>query len=316
MFELFALAMLIIIAALLAWSGLRAWRARNIFVKWGGTGLAALSSTAVALLSLILIIGLFKLYARTAPAPITKVAGTAEQIQRGKAISDGFCSACHSKTGTLTGGLDMGEHFPVPIGSFVSSNLTPAGPLSRWSDGDIFRAVRNSVDPDGRWLIIMSYTNAGNLSDEDVRAVIAYIRSLPAIGKPTDHRPDHLNLLGIAMLGAGMLSKGRPISIGPIAAPPASPTLQYGEYILSYQDCRACHGAKLTGGVPGQLGPLGPDLSLVKGWKLDEFVTTMRTGIDPNGHELGKEMPWRPIGRMSDEELSAVYEYLSHLPGT
>jgi len=160
----------------------------------------------------------------------------------------------------------------------------------------------------------MSYTNAGKLSDEDIRAVIAYIRGVPAAGKTTDDQPDHLNLLGIAMLGAGMLPEGKPVSIGPIAAPPASPTLQYGEYILSYQDCRSCHGAKLTGRVPGQLGPLGPDLNLVKRWKLEEFVATMRTGVDPNGHELARDMPWQPIGRMSDEELSAVYEYLTHLP--
>ena len=38
----------------------------------------------------------------------------------------------------------------------------------------------------------------------------------------------------------------------------------------------------------------------------------MRTGVDPSGHELSKGMPWQPIGRMSDEELSAVYEYLTH----
>jgi mono/diheme cytochrome c family protein len=316
MLEFLALATSIIIATLLALFGLRAWRAKNGFIKWGGTSLAALLSTAAMLIGLIMIVGLFKLHARTAPAPTTKVAGTPEQIQRGKAISDGFCSACHSKTGTLTGGLDLGEHFPMPIGSFVSSNLTPVGQVSRWSDGDIFRAIRNSVDPDGRWLIIMSYTNTGKLSDEDIRAVIAYIRSLPAIGKPTGNPPDHLNLLGIVMLGAGMLPIGNPLSIGPIMAPPASSTLLYGEYILSYQDCRACHGAKLTGGVPGQLGPLGPDLNLVKGWKFEEFVATMRTGVDPNGHKLSKEMPWRPIGRMSDEELNAVYEYLAHLPNS
>ena len=145
MLELLALAMLIITAALLAWSGLRAWRAKNGFIKWGGASLAALLSTAVTLLSLILIVGLFKLHARSAPAPVTKVVGAPEQVLRGKAISDGFCSACHSKTGTLTGGLDIGEHFPVQIGSFVSSNLTPVGPLSRWSDGDIFRAICTST---------------------------------------------------------------------------------------------------------------------------------------------------------------------------
>jgi mono/diheme cytochrome c family protein len=261
-----------------------------------------------------MLVGLIKLHARSAPALDLKVAGTPEQIVRGRAISDGFCSGCHSKTATLAGGLDVAEDLPVPIGSFVASNLTPAGQLSHWSDGDIFRAIRNGVDKDGHWLIIMSYTNAGKLSDDDIRAVIAYIRSLPPAGEPTGNPPDHLNLLGIAMLGAGMLPEGKPVSTGIVKAPPVSPTWQYGEYILSYQDCRACHGDKLTGGVPGQLGPLGPDLNLVKGWKFEEFVATMRTGIDPSGHELSKQMPWQPVGRMSGEELSTVYQYLTHLP--
>ncbi|HMI10599.1 MAG TPA: cytochrome c [Bradyrhizobium sp.] len=312
---LLALITLIAAAALLAWSSLRASRAKNNFVKWGGAGLAALLSAAVTAVSVIMIVGLFKLHARSAPDPDLKVASTPEQIQRGQAISDGFCSACHSKTGTLTGGLDIGEHFPIPIGTFVSSNLTPAGRLSRWSDGDIFRAIRNSIDGDGRWLVIMSYTNSGKLSDDDIQAVIAFIRSLPAAGKQTPNPPDDLNLLGVMMLGAGMLPQGKPVSTGIVTAPPKTPTLQYGECILSYQDCRSCHGDKLTGGVPGQLGPLGPDLNLVKRWKLAEFITTMRTGVDPNGHELSKQMPWQPIGRMGDEELRAVYEYLTQLPG-
>ena len=66
--------------------------------------------------------------------------------------------------------------------------------------------------------------------------------------------------------------------------------------------------------MPGQLGPQGPDLNLVKEWKLEEFVAPMRTGVDPSGHELSKQMPWQSIGRMSDEELRAVYEYLTRLP--
>ena len=52
----------------------------------------------------------------------------------------------------------------------------------------------------------------------------------------------------------------------------------------------------------------------MKEWKLEEFVATMRTGVDPSGHELSKQMPWQSIGRMSDEELRAVYEYLTRLP--
>ena len=116
------------------------------------------------------------------------------------------------------------------------------------------------------------------------------------------------------MLGSGMLPTGKPISQGIVTAPPKAPTVQYGEYILSYQDCRECHGKNLTGGIPGQLPPLGPDLNLVKEWKLEEFVIAMRTGMDPNGHEIGEQMPWRSIGKMDDEELGAIYAYLIRLP--
>jgi cytochrome c553 len=189
MLELLGLAMLTIATVGLSWAGRRAWRAKNSFLKWSGAGMAALLSATMALVSAIMIAGLFKLHARSAPDPYLKVAGTPEQIMRGQAISDGFCSGCHSKTGTLTGGLDVGEDLPIRIRSFISSNLTPAGQLSQWTDGDIFRTIRNSVDRDGRWLIIMSYTNAGKFSDDDTRAVIAYIRSLPAAGRQAKDPP-------------------------------------------------------------------------------------------------------------------------------
>ena len=113
-----------------------------------------------------------------------------------------------------------------------------------------------------------------------------------------------------------MLPDAKQVAHGVIAAPTKAPTAEFGEYILSYQDCRECHGKALTGGVPGQLPPLGPDLNVVKVWSFDQFAATMRTGVDPTGHELGKEMPWRPIGRISDDELRAIYEYLTHLPAS
>jgi mono/diheme cytochrome c family protein len=314
MHNIAGLLVLISIAAFLVWSSIRALQIKSSFLKWSSVSLAALLAAAASLASALTIAGLHKLHARTAPIPELSVGRTPELVHRGQAIADSFCSACHSNNGPLSGGEDIGDHFPIPVGSFVSANLTPAGRLGHWSDGEIFRAIRNSVDADGNWLIVMSYTNAGKLSDHDIRALIAYLRSRPAAGQETGDPPDRLNLLGVIMLGAGMLPGPKPTSTGVITAPPKRPTARYGEYILSYQDCRACHGADLTGGVQGQLGPLGPGLALVKEWKLEQFVSTMRTGTDPAGHELSKEMPWRSIGKMDDEELGAIYQYLIHLP--
>lgn len=305
---------LIVVAALLIWAGFLARGVPNRFLKWSGMVLAAVLAVAVSSAGALMTAGLVKQHARSAPVPDLKVEATPVRIARGKAVVDGFCSACHSSSGTLTGGLDIGEHFPMPVGSFVSSNLTPAGRLRRWSDGEIFRAIRNSVDVDGRWLMLMSYTNAGRLSDDDIRAVIAYIRSVPATGEPTPDSAGPAQPARPGDAGRGPSPSGKPVITGSITAPPKGATFQFGEYILSYQDCRQCHGPRLTGGVPGQLGPFGPDLNLVRDWRLAEFITTMRTGIDPNGRELSGQMPWRPIGRMDDEELAAVYEYLTYLP--
>jgi mono/diheme cytochrome c family protein len=302
-----SLAILIVTSALLVWAGIRAWRIDNALLRWGGVCSAGLLATAVSLLGVLTVVGLFRLHARCAPVPNLTIAGTPAQIQRGQAIDSSFCSACHSKTGHLTGDMDIGKDLPISVGSFVSSNLTPAGQLSHWSNGEIFRAVRNGIDAEGHWLTIMSYTNAGKLSDDDIKALIAYLRAQPAAGTATANPPDRFSLLGVILLGAGMLPRGKPIFTGVITAPRKGPTAEYGEYISWYLDCRECHGASLTGGVPGQLGPMGPGL---------DFITTMRTGIDPSGHRLSTQMPRGPIGKLDDEELVAVYEYLTHPHGS
>jgi mono/diheme cytochrome c family protein len=317
--EMLELALPIILAALLTFVSLRAFRHKRRLVRWGIGSIAALLTLVATITSVFAIAGLARLTAHAAPAVSPTIAGTAEQIDRGHEIADGFCSGCHAPddiAATLTGDRDLGSHLPLPLGSFVAPNLTPSGRLARWSDGEIFRAIRDGVDPGGRRLFIMSLTNASRLSDDDTKAVIAYLRSLRANGRDTDATPDRFSLLGLVMLGAHMLPDAKPAPIGVVTAPAKAPTAEFGEYILSYQDCRECHGKALTGGVAGQLPPIGPDLNVVKVWSFDQFAATMRTGVDPTGHELGKEMPWRPIGRMSDDELHAIYEYLTHLPAS
>jgi hypothetical protein len=52
---------------------------------------------------------------------------------------------------------------------------------------------------------------------------------------------------------------------------------------------------------------------VVKGWTQDQFITTLRTGVNPGGHMLSDVMPWKQIGKMDDVELSALYLHLVSL---
>jgi len=308
---------IVAVAVLLGRLAFRARRAANKVVKWGGTIGSALLAVVLTLLGVFMLIGMVKAYTlRDAPVPDLKVAASSEQIARGQHLANSFCASCHSTTNQLplTGGVDLGKDFPMPLGTFVSVNLTPAGSLKDWSDGEVFRAIRNGIDRSGQVLFAMSGARGRHLSDEDIAAVIAYLRSQPAVVNDTQLPPDQFSPLALILVGAGVIPEGEPPITQAIAMPSKGATAEFGQYILSYQDCVLCHGADLTGGKPGQLAPIGPSLAVVKGWTKEQFMTTLRTGVDPSGHVLAPQMPWQNIGRMDDDELSAVYAYISSLP--
>ncbi len=276
-------------------------------------GLLTLITGLVVVLSAI---GLVRLYwPHGNPAPALTVAGTPEQVARGAHLAASFCASCHSANGELplTGGVDLFADIPVPLGSAFSANLTPAGRLANYTDGEIFRVLREGVDNKGNPLIMMGIVRVRHMSDDDIHAVIAFLRSQPAVANDVPLPLDQPNFLTAIMGGAGMLPAMQPPVQGPIVAPPAAETVAFGEYNISFQDCRDCHGADLHGGVAGQLPPIGPDLAVVKGWTREQFLTTLRTGLDPSGHQLTDAMPWRQIGLLDDTELGAIFLYLQSL---
>ncbi len=304
------------ISVLLGWLALRAWRARNPFAKWIGGVLASLLTLIAAAIGILALVGYAKIYApSTTPAPDMKVAGTPQQVERGRYITNSLCVECHTKDRQLplSGGADFGKEIPIPVGSIVAANLTPAGPLKDWSDGQIFRALRTGIDANGHHLLLMSNVPVRNLSDEDIQAVIAYLRSQPAVANDTPSTPDRPSVLALAMLGAGLFPGGLAPVDGVVTAPAKAPTAEYGKYIVSYGGCRDCHGQNLTGGQKGGFSPVGPNLRVVKGWTAEQFVTTLRTGVDPTGHNLSDAMPWRVLGRYDDSDLTAIYQYLVSL---
>lgn len=304
----------IALVVLFAWLTRRAWRARNLFLKWAGAFLGGALTLVALLISVVGLIGMYKFYnpAYNAVREV-RVEGTPEQIARGEHLAAAFCVECHSTTNEfpMTGGVDLGEDLPMQLGSFYSANLTPAGRLKDWTDGELFRALRDNVDKDGRRLVAMSGTNVRNMSDEDLLAVIAFLRSQEPVEHETPFPADRPNFLALLISGLGVVPD-RPVITESIVAPPKAATVEYGQYMVSFLDCKNCHGDDLNGRT-SQINPKGPSLRLVKGWTQEEFITTLRTGVNPSGHELSPLMPWRSTGRLDDVELTALYQYLISL---
>jgi mono/diheme cytochrome c family protein len=303
------------VVILFGWLTRRAWRARNPFVKWIGAILGSLFMLVALFVGGLGLIGLYRFY--NPPMNTVKevqVEGTPEQIARGEHLAGAFCVECHSTTADfpMTGGLDLGKDIAINLGSFTSVNLTPAGPLKDWSDGEIFRALRDGVDKDGNRLVIMGSTNVRNIADEDMLALIAFLRSQEPAGEDLSSAPDKPSFLGLMIMGANLIPN-RPLITEPIVAPQKEATAEYGRFMISFLDCTSCHGDDLNGSA-SSLAPPAPSLRLVKGWTQAEFITTLRTGIDPSGHEISPLMPWKSTGRLDDVELSALYQYLVSLP--
>lgn len=302
------------LAVLFGWLTRKAWRASNPFLKWVGAILSGLLTVIVSFVSILGLIGVFKFYNPPYnPVPEVKVDGTPEQVARGQHLAAAFCVECHSTTRDfpMTGGVDIGKDVPVNLGSYYSANLTPAGPLKDWTDGEIFRALRDNVDKDGNRLVFMAGTNVRYISDEDMLAMIAFLRSQEAVEHETPQPLDQPSFLGVLILGANMIPD-RPLIEEAIIAPTKEASAEYGQFMTTFLDCQTCHGADLNGGVD-PIGPKGPSLRLVKAWSQEEFITTLRTGVDPTGHELSPLMPWKSTGRLDDVELSALYLYLVSL---
>jgi mono/diheme cytochrome c family protein len=309
---LFALLGLVFLLGLLT---RKAWRANNKLVKWAGSFFSGLLTLVVSLVSVLAIAGTYKFYNPPHnPAPQIQVEGTQEQIERGQHLTSAFCAECHSTTKDfpLTGGVDIGSDLPINLGSYYSANLTPAGPLKDWTDGEIFRALRENVNNNGKRLVFMNGTNVRYISDEDILAIIAFLRSQEPAEHDVPERLDQPSFLGLILFGANIIPD-RPLIDSPIIAPVKEPTAEYGKFMVSFLDCTSCHGADLNGST-SSVGPKAPSLRAIRGWTQEQFITTLRTGVTPGGHELSSTMPWKSTGRLDDVELSALYQYLISLP--
>ena len=237
-------------------------------------------------------------------------------VARGEHIvrSYGLCIECHGQK--LEG--EILDEDPV-FGKIAPTNLTrgAGGIGDSYTDIDYVRAIRHGIGNNGKPLVIMPSQYFTKFSDEDLGDIIAYLKSLPPVDN--DQGQTKLKFLGriITVLDSEIL----PARVIDHEAPrPASPakgvTKEYGEYLAT--PCTACHGKNFSGGpLPGEGGdaPVASNLThlAASDWTEVDFGKAVRTGVTPFRQLDNEFMPWETLANLTDDEVTALWLYISSL---
>ncbi len=279
-------------------------------------------------------------------APDIKVEMTPENIARGEYLANhvSICIDCHSTRdwsrfsgppmeGTFgKGGELFDQKFQFP-GAYYSRNITPFN-LKDWTDGEIFRAITTGVNKHGKALFpVMPFSYYGRMDPEDIKCIIAYIRTLPEINS---NPPESVSDFPMSFIINTLPHKEEPQK-----RPDPSDRLAYGAYMTNASGCKECHTqvndkAELIAGTEfggGRAFPF-PDGSVLRAgnissdvetgigsWKDEAFLalfhsrsdsTTLHTTLKPG--DFNTIMPWTMYGKMKDEDLLAIFAYLKSVP--
>jgi cytochrome c553 len=287
-------------------------------LKWTGIVLGTMLGLVVVALGVLYVASNLRLHkhyvVHVAPLAIPHDSAA---IARGSHLAHAVsgCVDCH---GPDLAGTTMIDQRPFAVVS--APNITPAGLGSQLSDGDLVRAIRYGVAPDGRSLAVMPSAVYYHLSDADLAAIIAYVRSVPPATrplKPTSYGPISRLLL---VTGKAPILQAELIDTSaarPAPAPGVTP--EYGAYLASVGGCQECHGPGLSGGpIPGGDPHAPPAANLTRGgigrWTEADFRRALREGKRPDGTTISSFMPYRVVGNMTDDEIAALWMYLQSLP--
>lgn len=266
-----------------------------------------------------------------APYPDIHASTDTAVIARGKhfVYSLAHCIDCHSTANAdslVKAGAEVplsgGYAFPFPFGTIYSRNITPDKEtgIGNRSDAEIARVLRYGVHANGE--AVYDFMPFHNMSDEDLTAVISYIRTL----KPVKNKvpANNLNVMG-NMIQAYLVKPVGPTGETPAVIKPDT-TAAYGKYlVLSVAECAGCHtkrdlsgafiGPHLAGGnnIDGYITPNLTNASdgRIYSWTQEQFIARFRQGkLIPKS-----PMPWNSYKRTSDDELKAIYKYLKSVPG-
>lgn len=251
------------------------------------------------------------------PRPVA-ISTDAAALARGRHLAQTRgCSDCHGKDFAGNKIIEDGA-----MGRVHGPNLTrgKGARVATWTDTDWVRAIRHGVAPDGHALFLMPAEEYQFLSDEDLGALIGYLKSVP----PVDRERVKIELGPVARVLVATEKIKLPASI--IDHPNVKPTAvtpgvtpEYGRYVAA--TCMGCHGPNFSGGKIEVGPPSWPEASnltphasgAVAKWSEADFLQAIRAGKRPDGSEINPIMP-RVFGQMDDTELKAIWAYLRTLP--
>lgn len=281
-------------------------------LKWTGRLLGGVVALLLVAAFVLMILGnarlnrTYSVKAETINIPADETA-----LARGEHLVDVFCSGCHGRD--LRGQLMIDD---PALGTIYAANIT--GVAEAYSIEELIIAIRHGIDLDGHYLMVMPVDSHIYFSEEDLGAIIAYLTTIPQVG--SIQQAPQLHPIGLMLEGLGALDTLFPATslnhdLPFPEMPEVGPNRPYGEYLARH--CQGCHGPELTGGLPPDpASPPAPGLTSngpLRNWTEEGFITTLRTGVTPFGHELDSGMPWQSYAKFDDAELSALWLYLSSL---
>jgi mono/diheme cytochrome c family protein len=242
-------------------------------------------------------------------------ATTQEALERGKYLFNSRgCAECHGGDGAGKVMIDSG-------GFFVKTpNITPAAGsvVENFTDLDWTKVIRHGVKPNNHPLLVMPSEDYARYTNDDVAAIIGYVKSLPAAdGTPAEFRmPFPVKLLytiGLVRDAAEKIDHSLP------PPEPVAPTdvLAHGAYVANA--CVGCHNPSLSGGkIEGGPPDWPPAANLTPGegsvmpryTNAAAFAEMFRTGKRPDGTAITDVMPFGMLKEFTDEDIAAVYSYL------
>lgn len=293
---------------------------RNMKVwQWACIGLSVLMTVILGLYGFIYLQSEARIQ-EIYPIPVQTVAiptDNASLIEGKRLFISRGCSDCHGDN--LSGKIFIDD--PV-VGTLAGSNLTSGkgGIGSHYKEVDFIRAIRHGIAPDNKPLIYMPSQEYHAMNDEQLGAIIAYIRSAPPVSNNPPMKLGFLMRLNF-LLGKVPLLAAEIIDHQAINSPVTlGATVEYGQYLMN--GCMGCHGKDLSGGpVPGAPATFPKASNLTKDpkasisqWTEGDFFKAMRQGIRPDGSKIDAFMPWKNFSQMTDTELKAIWLYLQTLP--